>query len=324
MTRTLLAATLLALLAPLARAEEHKGKIAGWATPDEGFARARSERKAILLVFSASWCGYCRQLAQGAFSDDAVVRSAAGLIPIYVDCTAKGSHPELQQRYGVTGFPTVLFAGPDGAAIGPMNERDAAGVKAHIDRVVAQFAPAPRARAPRTPGSTEAPPPVELSPPGARVPVTEAATIEEGLARAREDGKLLAVIYTDDAQVARQQAVERVLTALQAPGLDQLPERFTWVRRPVSDSLGLPTPEAEAHDASRSPTVVLFDPWAEAPAGRPFPSLETEDDLKKLRAALEKATLDAARAGHPPRPAPKPAAPKPQAPGKPTTAPSRR
>lgn len=317
MTRASLVATLLLGLASAVQAEEHKGKIAGWAMPDEGFARARTERKAALVVFSASWCGYCRQLAQGAFSDPGVVQAAAGLVPIYVDCSADGAFPELRQKYSVSGYPTVVFADPSGAPIERMNERDAPGVKAHMDQIVARFAPAPRA--PRKPGSTEAAPPVELSPPGARVPVTEATTIEEGLAKAREDNKLLAVIYTDDAQVARQQAVERVLTALQAPGLDQLPERFTWVRRPVSDDVGLPTAEAEAHDASRSPTVVLFDPWAEAPAGRPFPSLETEDDLKKLRAALEKATLDAARAGHPPKARPKPPA-QPEPPAPPTTA----
>ena len=45
-------------------------------------------------------------------------QAPTALVTIYVDCTAKGSHPELQQKYGVSGYPTVLFVGPDGATVG--------------------------------------------------------------------------------------------------------------------------------------------------------------------------------------------------------------
>lgn len=57
------------------------------------------------------------------------------------------------------------------------------------------------------------------------------------------------------------------------------------------------------------PTVVVIDPWADAPKGRTIPSLATTDERKDTRAAVERATLEAARAGHQPgeRPAGEPA-----------------
>lgn len=233
-----------------------------------------------------------------------MVTASAGLVPIYVDCSAKGSNAELQQKYGVRGYPTVLFLDPEGTPIEPLGAREAPKVKEQIDKIVARFgqaAPPPR---PRRPTSTEPAPPVEPSAPGGRVKVAD-GTLEEGLAKAKEEHKLLAVVFTEVDERKRDEHTEQVVEALRARGMDQLPERFVWIRRPVCDDIGLPTPEADAHRASKSPTVVLFDPWAEVQPGRPAPSLVTEDDLAELRAALERGTLEAARAGHPPKERPR-------------------
>lgn len=60
MTRpALLAAVLLAAAASAtpahAQQQGHRGKISNWSTPEEGFGRARIDRKPILLFFTASW-----------------------------------------------------------------------------------------------------------------------------------------------------------------------------------------------------------------------------------------------------------------------------
>jgi hypothetical protein len=58
MTRSALCA--LALFAAAATttpalAQGHRGKITHWDSPEEGFPKARNNRKPILLFFTASW-----------------------------------------------------------------------------------------------------------------------------------------------------------------------------------------------------------------------------------------------------------------------------
>lgn len=38
-----------------AHAQGHRGKIGHWVSPEEGFLKARNDRKPILLFFTASW-----------------------------------------------------------------------------------------------------------------------------------------------------------------------------------------------------------------------------------------------------------------------------
>jgi thioredoxin-related protein len=52
-------------------------------------------------------------LSAGAFSDDAVVKtSAEKVVPILVDCTKPGQNKELQEKYKVEGYPTLIFVDP--------------------------------------------------------------------------------------------------------------------------------------------------------------------------------------------------------------------
>lgn len=232
-----------------------------------------------------------------------MVAAARGLVPILVDCSQRGAHQDLQTRYGVRGYPTVLFLDPQGTPIAALGAREPAAVRAQIEQVVLAHPPArPTRRPPAGPG--DAPPEARPSAPGARVRVAD-ATLEEGLERARADGKLLAVVFAAPEERPREQQTEQVVDAMRGRGMDQLPQRFHWIRRPLCDDLGLNTEEADAYACRRAPSLVLFGPWAEVERGRPPPALLTFDDLKGIRAALERGIVTAARAGHPPKqPAP--------------------
>jgi thiol:disulfide interchange protein DsbD len=83
-------------------------------------ARAAAENKPLLIDFTAEWCQACHELDRFTFSDARVRALAAdGYVALRVDCT-KGTDPAvraIQQKYGVTGLPTVVFARGDGSVI---------------------------------------------------------------------------------------------------------------------------------------------------------------------------------------------------------------
>jgi thiol:disulfide interchange protein DsbD len=83
-------------------------------------ARAQAENKPLVIDFTAEWCQACHELDRYTFSDAQVAGLARGeFIALRLDCT-KGGDPAVravQQKYGVTGLPTVVFTRPDGTPV---------------------------------------------------------------------------------------------------------------------------------------------------------------------------------------------------------------
>lgn len=68
-----------------------------------------------------------------------MVAAAAQVVPIYVDCTAKGQNSELQEKYEVKGYPTVLYLNPEGSKIREMGTREAGALTGEINGVAKKF-----------------------------------------------------------------------------------------------------------------------------------------------------------------------------------------
>lgn len=76
------------------------------------FDEAQAEEKPILLVLTTFWCEACRELDEGALSDDDVITLVnERLIPIRVDGDRL---PHVQDRYIAEGWPTVALLAPTG------------------------------------------------------------------------------------------------------------------------------------------------------------------------------------------------------------------
>jgi thiol:disulfide interchange protein len=103
---------------PLLKSDVPKstGGIA-WLTPAEGLRLAAASDKPVLFNFTADWCQPCHILDAEVFANPALAKEINDrFIPVrVVDRRQEEGRnapevDELQQRFGVRGFPTVVFA----------------------------------------------------------------------------------------------------------------------------------------------------------------------------------------------------------------------
>src|SRR5688572_4782022 len=79
------------------------------------FERATREDRPILLLLTASWCRFCRELLETTFADAEVIHEVeSGFVPVMADTDRR---PDLNQRYNIGGWPTIAFLTPSGDLI---------------------------------------------------------------------------------------------------------------------------------------------------------------------------------------------------------------
>ena len=80
------------------------------------FARARTERKPVLLSIAPTWCRNSVEMDRSSFADpDVVARVGLRYVPIRVDADRR---PDICERYSLGGWPTTAFLTPDGGLLG--------------------------------------------------------------------------------------------------------------------------------------------------------------------------------------------------------------
>ena len=105
----------------------HEGWVADF---DEAVAQAKAEGKDLFVDFTGSdWCGWCIKLNEEVFDHDEFNAYATEhFVLVALDfpsgeaAKAKVPNPErndeLQEQYGITGFPTILLMNTDGEVYG--------------------------------------------------------------------------------------------------------------------------------------------------------------------------------------------------------------
>ena len=95
--------------------EKTIGKISFYTDYDQGLDQAFESGKPVMLVFSASWCGSCKQMIKNVFSHDDVAYASKQLVNIYVDVDK--ANRQLINEYQVKYVPSVFFLDYSGETI---------------------------------------------------------------------------------------------------------------------------------------------------------------------------------------------------------------
>ena len=79
---------------------------------EAAFAEARATGRPILLSLSATWCDWCHEMDETTYSRPTLAANVnERFVPVRVDVDR---HPRVRERYNMGGFPSTVFATPDG------------------------------------------------------------------------------------------------------------------------------------------------------------------------------------------------------------------
>jgi thioredoxin-like negative regulator of GroEL len=110
---------------------------AGDADVDGALARARAERKPVLLYWGAKWCPPCNQLKATLFNRQDFIGLSKNFVAVHVDGDLPGAQ-KLGTRFKVRGYPTMILMAADGREITRLpGEADAPQVMAMLQQGLA-------------------------------------------------------------------------------------------------------------------------------------------------------------------------------------------
>jgi thioredoxin-related protein len=102
-----------------------------WYKYDEGLAKAKKEKKHVMVHFYTNWCGWCKRMDKNTFANDEVKKILKdSYVPIKVNAESAekvkvdGKEMTLRQvagSYGVRAYPATWFLKPTGEKIAPRN-----------------------------------------------------------------------------------------------------------------------------------------------------------------------------------------------------------
>ena len=145
-----------------------------WGEP--AFGEARETDRPLLLSLVRPWCGDCREMDEETYADpDLADAIEEGFVPVRVDVDR---NPRAGDRYAMGGFPSTVFATPDGGVLAGATYIGPEGMRQVLERIEARWREE-GAAAGRVPRALRDP-----EPPGGELTPAVESTILEGLREA--------------------------------------------------------------------------------------------------------------------------------------------
>jgi len=100
-----------------------------WYKYDEGLAKAKKEKKHVMVAFYTNWCGWCKRMDKNTYADEKVKKVLTGsYVAIKVNAESKEkvevggkkiTETDLAKEFRVRSFPTTWFLKQSGEKIAP-------------------------------------------------------------------------------------------------------------------------------------------------------------------------------------------------------------
>jgi protein disulfide-isomerase len=104
---------------------------------DDALAEAKEQGKPVILYWGAVWCPPCNQMKVGLFKDPAFIAETENFVPVYLDGDTAGAQ-QWGERFGISGYPTVIVLQPDGTEITRISSATMANELPELLRVAAR------------------------------------------------------------------------------------------------------------------------------------------------------------------------------------------
>jgi len=86
-----------------------------WETSfEDAMKRAKSEGKPIMIDFYTDWCTWCKEMDKTVYPNQQVINQSKNWVMVKIDGEKRA---DVAKAYGVTGFPTIVFAESSGKPI---------------------------------------------------------------------------------------------------------------------------------------------------------------------------------------------------------------
>lgn len=184
------------------------------------------------------------------------MKASKGLALIYVDCTVQGAHKATSEKFGVRGYPTVVFLDGEGKDVGRLQTHSPAGVAQQFGDLVKNHSKRP----------------------------DWAESLDAGIARAKEASKPVLVFVADP-----REGVSQVSNVVESFFLhDESKDAatpFVLVRIEYEKGDEL----CKKLGAKKGPALYVLDPAAEDPADKPVVKVGTVKSPKSFKKELESA-----------------------------------
>ena len=76
--------------------------------------KAKDKNLPIMIDVYTDWCTWCKELDKNTYSHKEVIDMAKKMVAVKLNPETSKEGAEVAQKYGVQGFPTILFINADG------------------------------------------------------------------------------------------------------------------------------------------------------------------------------------------------------------------